>query len=187
MSSDKIQLPDFLIADLYKNSLVEIENAKENRQIPAQKGNTLSTELMTPQLDSSLKYLGQNEKNIAIILNSNEAAYVNDSDLQFLTNILRACNLHLGDIAIINTDIQPVTFSGLKESLSAKHVLLFGVEPGDIKLPFSIPQFQVQQYAGCTIITAPPLAELNAPTSEGKLIKTKLWVSLQRCFDLPAK
>lgn len=187
MSSDKIQLPDFLIADLYKNSLVEVENAKEAAQIPPQKDTVLTSEFVPPQQHTSMKYLGQNEKNIAVILNTNEAAYVNDSDLQFLTNILRACNLHLGDIAIINTDIQPVTFSGLKEHLSAKHVLLFGVEPGDIKLPFSIPQFQVQQYADCTIITAPPLAELNAPTSDGKLIKTKLWVSLQRCFDLPAK
>ena len=187
MTAEKIQLPGFLIADLYKNALVEIEDTKEDTKASTQKRSFVAEEASHAKPDDGLKYLGQNEKNILIIVNTNEAAYVNDSDLQFLTNILRACNLNLGDIAIINTDIQPINFNLLKESLSAKTLLLFGVEPGDIKLPFSIPQFQVQQYAGCSIVTAPPLAELNAPTNEGKLIKSKLWRSLQTCFDLTAK
>lgn len=184
MSLDRIQLPDFIIVDLYKTALVEIESEKETVRMEPKYSTPDNIEPIITAQDQPIKYLGQNAKNVIIIVYNNEVSFVNDNDLAFLTSILKACNFNLGDIAIINAYTQPLAFNELKETLSAKYVLLFGIEPSEIKLPFIIPQFQVQQYAGCTIIAAPELAELNNPAPAGKLLKSKLWLSLQRCFDL---
>ncbi len=189
MSLDPIQLPDFVIADLFKNSLVEIEKPENTIKQPPKKS---QPEVITKKTDETvllqtvekIKYLGQNKKQVLVIVNNTDETFVNDSDLKFLTNILKACNLTLGDIAIINHNMLATSFTEIKEQLAAKYLLLFGVEPGDIKLPFIIPMFQVQQYADCTLVTAPSLSELDNPSPDGKVLKGKLWTSLQRCFDI---
>ncbi len=184
MPENNFTLPDFIIADLYKNSLVEIEN-DENPVNHANKSSKDAIEFAEPEAAKPENfYFGKNEKFVSIILNEPEAEFINEDDLQFLTNILKACKLSVDDIAIINFRNHQKTFNDLKELMSTRYFLLFGVEPTDIKLPFIIPHFQVQQYAGCTIVTAPALHDINKNSDEGKLVKTKLWLSLQRCFDI---
>ncbi|HLL44409.1 MAG TPA: hypothetical protein VK369_14765, partial [Segetibacter sp.] len=102
----------------------------------------------------------------------------------FLINILKACQLNRADIAIVNVAKQDVTYTAIKDELGALQILLFEVEPSLIKLPFKIPAFQIQNYAGCTILTVPALSALNKPDSEGKLLKTKLWNSLKQLFGI---
>ena len=184
MSLDKIQLPDFLIADLYKNCLVEVENGKENAEATLHRDQNEAVVSSTEMPEKAIKYLGQNGQQVIVVVNNSDVVFVNDSEMQFLTTILKACNFNLGDIAIVNLNNKMHTYQELKENLSARYLLLFGTEPADIRLPFTIPQFQVQQYAGCTIVAAPALSELNKPTQEGKLLKSKLWLSLQRCFNI---
>lgn len=182
MSLDTIHLPDFLIADLYKNCLVEVEMAKESKADSAI--NNKLTKGQKQEKPPAIKYLGQNEKQVAVIVNNSKVDFVNDAEKLFLTSILKACGFNLSDIAVINLNNQIHTYQELKENLSSRYLLLFGVEPSSIKLPFTIPVFQVQQYDGCTIIVAPALNELNNATPDGKLLKTKLWLSLQRCFEI---
>jgi len=183
MSFDKIQLPDFLIADLYKDSLVELESVKEEGTIKYEEKIIQKPELQT-EVSKSVKYLGQNQKNITVVVNTDEAAIISDSDLTFLSNILKACGFNLGDIAIVNKHNQEIQFTTIREQLSANNILLFNVDPLHIGLPFTIPQFQVQPYADSTIMTAPALAVLSQPTEESRLLKTKLWMSLKRVFNI---
>jgi hypothetical protein len=183
MSFDKIQLPDFLIADLYKDSLVELESFKEVESVKYEEKiiQKIESQVEAPK---SIKFLGENRKNITVIVNTDKAAIISDADLTFLSNILKACGFNLGDIAIANKHDQDIQFTSIREQLSANYILLFNVDPFAIGLPFTIPHFQVQPYADATIITAPALAVLNQPTEESRLLKTKLWMSLKRLFNI---
>ncbi len=183
MPDTPVQLPGFIIAELYKNVLIETGNDDVVQKTISQNVD-VQVQHSTPITDSTIKYLGQNGKQVIVVVESTDAAFVNDVALQFLTKLLKACGLHLDDIAIVNTNIQPLTFVALKEELGAKTILLFGIDTADIKLPFDIPLFQVQHYAGCTIVPAPTLADLDNETKEAKQKKRNLWDSLQRCFNL---
>ena len=182
MSLEKIQLPHFLIADLYKDCIVELESIKEEKANVDEK--TLQPIEAQAEVDSKLKFLGQNEKHITVVVNTNKAAVISESDLSFLANILKACGFNLGHIAIVNKHGQDVQFSFIKEQLAAKYVFLFNVDPTSVNLPFTIPHFQVHNYDDTTILTAPSLSDLNQPTEEGRLLKTKLWMSLKKVFNL---
>src|SRR4051812_42374717 len=98
MDPYKIKLPDFQIAELYKRTLVGIDTGvftmpKENPEIEPEAVSTKDT----------IKYKGENRKQVIIIVNQPEEAHIKESDLTFLTTVLKACNLSLADIAIVNT------------------------------------------------------------------------------------
>jgi hypothetical protein len=183
MSNEKIKLPDFLIADLFKGTLVEIDNSAFS--IASSNIETSSVRVENIELPSTKrKFLGDNKKGIIIIVDQPNETFLADNDLTFLTNILKACQLHLSDIAIVNNAVEKMDYQTLKEELSAEVIILFDVEPSAIKLPFMIPAFQIQKYDNCTLMVAPPLHLLNNPTNDGKLLKTKLWMSLKKVFNI---
>jgi hypothetical protein len=184
MSVEKLQLPRFLIADLYKDCLVEIEAVTLQLEPVEVKKINADPEITTVHQSKTVKYLGDNHKRTIIIINDSDSVIINDTDLALLTNILKACSLNLSDIAIININKQEIQFSKIKEQLDVEKILLFDVAPSTINLPFSIPDFQVQQYAGTIILTAPSLAQLNMGTEESRLQKSKLWVSLKEFFKI---
>jgi hypothetical protein len=131
--------------------------------------------------ETILKSLGGNQKNILIVVKNDNITYLPDEDLEFLTNILKACKLSLEDVAIVNTNNNPD--EGYKEYLknwSSKIVLLFGVSPVSFDLPVSFPEFQVQSLTNTKFLYSPALSECRTD----KLLKSKLWVSLQRIFGL---
>ncbi|WP_207492667.1 hypothetical protein [Aridibaculum aurantiacum] len=184
MSFENIQLPEFLLADLYKDCLVELENIEVS---PATTVTAAPVEVAKQEAvaeKTALKYLGENKRNVAILVKSSDAAFVTESDLQFLTNVLKACQLNLADIAIVNTDQQPVQYNALLSELKPKHVILFDVEPAAIKLPFAFPDFQPQSHGDIQFLKAPALNNINLPSQDAKVLKTKLWISLQKIFGL---
>lgn len=183
MSTEKIKLPDFVIADLYKGCLVDIGNYSSEKIKPLAEKPQKKAETPAPKVEK-INYLGENKKKATIIVNQPEAVYLNKDDLTFLTNILKACQLNPADIAIINIAAQEITFTKIKEQLDAAQIVLFDVEPSVIKIPFMIPPFQVQNYDGCKIMIAPALSSLNNLSHEGRLLKTKLWVSLKQLFGI---
>lgn len=184
MSFEKIQLPDFLIASLYKDCLVEIGTTKEGAANISAENLSPVTEDAAINYTNTIKYLGKNKKKIVVIVNDPDAPIINEPDLAFLTNVLKACSLGADDIAIINTNDQYISFSAIKEQMDAEKILLFDVEPSSINLPFSIPFFQVQQYAGSTILSAPAFGILNQPMEQSRLLKSQLWVSLKQLFNI---
>jgi hypothetical protein len=183
MSEEKIQLPDFLIAELYKGSLVELETFEAKVIPPVKKEKRAGIE-EKEIFKEKIKFLGENGKGVIIIVNQPNAVFLKEDELTFLTNILKACQLNLADIAIINNAKQPITYEVLKEQLTASTILLFDVEPSAIKLPFMIPPFQVQKFDGSTVMVSPALPVINQPTADGKLLKTKLWMSLRKVFNI---
>lgn len=183
MPEKRIQLPDFLIAELYKGSLVELgsfSSEAAQRALAVTQLQDKSAVIPT----ENIRFLGENIKGVIIIVDQPDVAFLQDEDLAFLINILKACHLTLSDIAIINKAGHELTFEAMQNQLHPSTMILFDVEPSAIKLPFMIPTFQVQKFANCNIMLAPPLPLLNMQNQNGKLLKTKLWLSLKSLFNI---
>ena len=168
MGLNDIQFPATTIAGLYRSSLIDSDEQtviRENKS-PAEKQDN---------------FLGENKKNILIIVDYKEAKYLPDDELSFLTNMLNACKLNLADVAIVNLNARDgVNYKELVAELKSRIVFLFGVEPSFFGLPVSFPHFQIQPFANATFLFTPSLNECN----KDALLKSKLWVCLRRIFAI---
>lgn len=162
MSLDNIQLSPFLVQQLYKKTLFEIDGIKKAPVI---------------QQSSAISYLGKNDKHIVVVVNESDAAFLPDADLNLLVGILTACKLSLADIALVNFNKNPgIGYDQLMTDFSPNTVFLFGIEPIELQFPLHFPNFQLQQYNDQTYISAPSLKLL----SENKEQKKELWACLQK-------
>jgi len=175
MNPDNIQLPDFLIADLYRHSIVIVDEGPAAEETTPKAGKPITERQW---------YLGSNLQKITLMVNEKQAVYLQDDSLQFLSAILAACKLNLGDVAIVNYHNDPVNYNFLKENLSPRFLWLFGVTAQQIQLPFTVPHYQVQQHDNCNFLLAPSLATMLGSTQEAKLEKSKLWLCLKKMFSV---
>ena len=179
-----IQLPDFVLAELYKNTLVLTTNiAQPVAKPPVQGTQTIPVKKPEPVHAEQKKwFLGDNKRGIVLVVNDATAPFINDEWLDTLTKLLAALKITLADTAIVNLPNQPVVFTELQQKLAVRHLFLFGVTTEQIQLPFTIPDYQAQNFAGCTILKA-PAATLESPaktTDSVKAEKRKLWESLKK-------
>lgn len=172
MSLNNLQLPRLLIAELYKNSLIDYSNSK-------------NLEGTIPSTTKVYKTLGSNARRFCIAVDNPGVAFLQEEELLFITRMLTACNLNLGDVAIINHGTEKINVIALKQQLQPFQILLFGIEPMAIMLPFNFTSFEPYEYENCTFLYAPPLADLNDETPEGKKLKRKLWDCLKTMFQIP--
>jgi hypothetical protein len=156
MDLNHIDLPSSVIADLYRDSLIEISQtpAKDTPVKEPVKSEIPGTALA--EKASPWKSLGNNGKHILIIVNYEESAGLPDKDLAFLTEILGACKLNLADVAIVNLHNHPgVTYKELTAFFQSRIVLLFDVQPTDFGLPMSFPAYQLQAFANNSFLYSP--------------------------------
>jgi hypothetical protein len=178
MSINNITLSDTIISELYaKTSLVP---ASTTTPVAAQTPPVAAK----PADPSPYKFLGNHRRKVSIIVDSPGAAFLPDDQLGFLSKILEACRMNIGDVAIINHHTAPVVITALRQQLQPQSILLFGVEPTTIRLPINFPEFKLQPYDDCTYLSAPPLQQMVGNTADAKLLKSKLWVSLKTLFDV---
>jgi hypothetical protein len=137
-----------------------------------------------PTVPGPYKFLGNNRRQVAIIVHSPGTPFLPDNQLAFLTKILEACRMNIGDIAIVNAATTPVVITELKQQLNPTAVLIFGLEPTAIKLPINFPTFRLQPYDACTYLYAPALSQLVQNSEESKLLKSKLWICLKTLFNV---
>ena len=176
MSLEKINLPGAVLAGLYKDKLV----------VPAEEVQ-LKTETAArseAKKKSGYRSLGENGKRILIMVNYSNIGFLPENDLEFLTKMLAACKLNLGDVAIVNHSDQALAFDKLKKQFNPVIAIAFGFEPEMIGLPLNFPHFQSQIYDSCTHLYVPALDDITAETEKGKLNKSKLWVSLRNIFNV---
>ena len=172
MSLNSIKFEPTDIAFLFKNSLVE---TKAEQQILTQ------TKNQTEQINTGLKYLGENKKKTLVVVRNADAVHITDKQLSFLTKLLAACNLNLADVAIFNfQDHNSSEFNEIVSFFKPKVVLLFDVDPGEFGLPMIFPQFQVQGYKDAVFVSSPSLDVIEPDKS----LKGKLWVCLKKIFNL---
>jgi hypothetical protein len=175
MNQPNFKLPDFVLSELYKTELVVISESTIESNLPQKK-----------QLEKPAKpeFLGDNRKNICILVKDEQAVYLNDNSLQFLSAILAACKLNLGDVSIVNFNNNAMDFAALKSWLQPKFLMVFDITPASLQLPFDLPNYQVQAYDKCSMVFAPSLNLMTNDSREAKLEKSKLWLSLKNMFNL---
>ncbi len=179
----KIHLSSSVIAALYKDSLVLPDEKSEQTTVSISKiNNKISNTSEHSPPDNKKWFLGDNKKNIIILIKDETEVFINDESLATLSKLLSACKFNLEDVAIINHSRYNISFNELKEQLQPKHLFLFDVSMQDIHLPFTIPHYQVQRYAGCCFMTASPITLSTGNTSNTE--KTKLWEKLKIIFSI---
>lgn len=199
MSINNVQLTSLAIGEWYKDALLTSPDAAPATETPVQANVPASRPIMpsapAPQVATTApspqvappapyKFLGNNRRQVAIVVHSPGTPFLPDNQLSFLTKILEACRMNIGDIAIVNAASAPVVISELRSQLKPTTVLLFGLEPTAIKLPINFPVFRLQPYDDCTYLSAPALSLLVQNSEESKLLKSKLWVCLKTLFNV---
>jgi len=174
MDINHIKLPAFAVSELYQSSLIEPGVTQIIQPVADRSENK-------PAAPPIWKSLGENKKNVLIIVNYPDAVHLPDHDLDFLTGILGACKLNMADVAVLNVHNNPeALYRQLVDFFKSKIVLLFAVEPASFGLPMSFPYFQIQPFAGNSFLFSPSLKELE----NDKVLKSKLWMCLKRLFNL---
>jgi len=166
MSLDNSQLPPFLIGQLYKNSIVDLES------VP-----------LTPKSLKSqgLIFLGKNEKQVVIVVNTEHAVHLPDDDLNFLTGVLTACKLTLSDCAVVNCNSNTgLSYKMIIEQFKPATLICLGIKLSALAFPLEFPNYQVQKYNGQSYLSAPSLGILAAD----KLEKQQLWTCLKKIFSI---
>jgi len=156
MDINKIELPPYVIASLYRNSLVEpIGNLPE-------------------------KPAGKN-KQLLVLVNHPAHQLLPDHELLFLEGILKACKLTTDDCNLVNMAHHTgKTYKEFYSELKPSTVFLFGTDPSLISLPVNFPHFQPQAFSSVTYLFSPPLQAFE----NDKILKSKLWVCLKRIFAI---
>lgn len=124
--------------------------------------------------------LGGNKKGVLILVNQEAAPFLPDSELEFLSAVLSACQLSIADVAIVNLHHYPQPYTALLQQFSAKQVLLIGVTPQEVDLPFHFPHFQLQPFDGRTYLSAFPLRQM----AQDRSLKMQLWGCLKKMFGV---
>lgn len=180
-----IETPEFKKPEPAKSQKPAEEAVTVNHPEPSKtpkSAEPIKAEQSTPT--TTIKFLGGNKKRIAFIVNCATDVFLPDNHLDWLGKMLDACKLNLGDVAIANIANNQFTITDIKNELLSTSVILLGTEPFAIQLPLNFPHFNLQSYDGITFLYTPSPDQLNQPTHEAKLLKSKLWVSLQKLFKL---
>lgn len=173
MDLNDMVLPPSLLTDFYKHHLLE-----STALLPLTPKPPVNT---VPK--KGLQYLGKNQKGICLLVDYSKDVYLPDEQLNFLTNILLACKLNLGDVAIINHYQQKLSFEALRQQLDCRYLLVFGIPAAAIGLQ-ETPLFTKENTDDCQIVYSPAAEQLNNNNPESKSLKSKLWGCLKQLFGV---
>lgn len=179
-------LPPFVLGELYSKSLVVLENPMTGQEQPQPLPSPTNTSQVVISLPTAqpIKFLGNNSRKIVLLVKYPGEAFLPDEQLQFLTKILGACKLNLGDVAIINQAHFSIDFEVIQKELSPQQLLLFGIDPSAIRLPIQFPDFKPQSFNGCIFLKSPAAEHLNQENEEARNRKMQLWNALKQLFQL---
>ncbi len=176
----KIQLPPFVLADLYKESLVIVDDVLTSHE------NTDETKPYQSSQETEPKpapFLGQNRKGIAVLVKDTLHRFTDDESLQLLANMLGALHMTMDDVALINIDKTKMTYKEMQATLQTSVCLMFDVSTQSIALPFQMPDYKVQTFDNCKFLCSASLQKMKGNGKEAKLEKTKLWMCLKSLFE----
>lgn len=186
MSLNNIELNPRLLAELYSNMLVSETDGQTIVAPPPATEPILQEHeatLVAPavNLRHDFKSLGNNQKNVLVAVYYNDVVHLPDAQLNFLANLLKACNLSLEDVALINMNhYNGIDYNQILTHFKSNIVLLFGMTSQDFGFPFEIPEYQLQRFADRTIIHSAALHSIQ----DDKEAKGRLWAGLKKIFNL---
>ncbi|NLR60931.1 hypothetical protein HGH93_22700 [Chitinophaga polysaccharea] len=127
-----------------------------------------------------VKYLGENQKNIALFIQNENEAYLNEELFNLLTNILNACKLSMQDVSLLNVSHHPsLAFPDWKAAVKITRGVVFGIAPE--QLGFSdIPLYQLVTVNDTTLLFSDELSLIGSD----KLLKARLWAGLKQLLNI---
>lgn len=132
---------------------------------------------------SVIPFLGDNKKNITILVHYPEHTYLPDEVFGFLGNILAACHLSAKDAAIVNMARQPAGYADLLNQLEPRTLLCFGAAARPAGWP-APPLLQAVLLQKLHVLEAPPLETLHQNTAPAKALKKQLWEALKKMLGI---
>jgi DNA polymerase III psi subunit len=169
MSLDQLQLDPYLLARIYTQPIVPGKSSPAP-QAPA----------APPAALPKVRFLGENQKNIVLLIQNDHEAYLNEELFNLLTNILNACKLGMQDIALVNISQYPaMPFTSWQTAVPMKQTVLFGISPASMGLE-DFPPYNIMQVSGCQLLYSQSLLEI----SQDKTLKAKLWGGLKQLLNV---
>jgi len=187
MGLNNIQLPAQTIVDLYKNLLCEDDSVST----PGKLKNHNTAEINTVKQDNvqsiatgQINFLGKNLMQLVMLVDYNSEVYLPENQLNFISNILKACKMNLADVAIVNVNKQPISLERLSQQLNPKYLVLFGIDSSILDFHTQLTAFNIITSNDIQVFAAPALEQLNQDGDEGKLLKSKLWLCMKKMLNL---
>jgi len=181
MDLNSLSLPAVVLTELYGGVLLDTAETDANSPPVTSPAAEPRQANGSNQPNGLGGWLGNNQKNILVLVRYSDAVYLPDRQFDFLTGMLNACKLGIADVAIVNLDkYGGAGYKELIKEFKTKVVLLFDIEPAFLGLPINFPHYQIQPFANNSFLYAPSLDVLEAD----KIQKSKLWVCLRRLFNI---
>lgn len=164
MSINNIQLNPQLCRILFTNHLINEQLTIENAEIIE---------------NATIASLGGNSKKIIFLINNSENSFLSEEEMDMLNNLLTACKITMEDIALINYHQNVhLKYEELINQFTPKKVLIFGVTPAQLGLPFHVPFFQLQKFQQQIYFLSPSFENFLTDTA----LKKELWTGLKKLF-----
>lgn len=165
MSLDQLQLDPYLLAQMYDQPIIP----EEHRPQPA-----------VAKALPKIKYLGENQKNILLLIQNESEAYLNEELFNLLANILNACKLGMQDVALINIAQYPgLTLADYKQAVPVKQCIIFAIPPASLGLQTMQP-YLLETHEQITALYSDHLQLI----ATDKQLKGRLWQGLKQLFGI---
>lgn len=165
MSLEQFQLDPYFLAKIFTQPIIPGES------MPA-----AVVEKVVPKV----KYLGENQKNIALFIQNENEAYLNDELFNLLTNILNACKLGMQDVSLLNVSHYPsLAFPDWQAAVKIMRGVVFGIAPEQFGLS-DIPLYQLVTVNGTTLLFSDELSLIGTD----KVLKARLWAGLKQLLGI---
>ncbi len=127
-------------------------------------------------------HLGNNQKQVLILVEEKKHEFLSSQDLSFLQNILKAIQYEVNDVAIINLENKQYNIEELIEYFEPKQIISFKVPPFNLGIQNkNIPKYTFAEIRdNIPFLHADALAIIQNDTDK----KKALWLGIQRMFKL---
>ncbi|PUZ24828.1 hypothetical protein DCC81_10890 [Chitinophaga parva] len=180
MSLEHLQFDPYFLARIYQHQAII---PGEKPAAPAIGATAPATPKVTEAPAAALppvKFLGDNQKKIVLLISNANEVYLNDALFHLLTNILNACKLGMQDVALVNLHAYPgATFTALQQAVPMQYCIFFGVDPATLALQ-GVERYQVSQAGHTSLLYSHDLAVI----AEDKVMKGRLWNSLKQLLGI---
>ncbi|WP_123848653.1 hypothetical protein [Chitinophaga lutea] len=165
MSLEQLQLDPYLLAQMYDQPIIpEVRQAA-----PA-----------APKALPKLKYLGENQKNILLLIQNESEAYLNEELFNLLANILNACKLGMQEVALLNVAGYPgLTLQDYHTALGFRQCIVFDIPPAQLGLAEMEP-YRLETHFGASVLYSHHLQQI----ATDKALKGRLWLALKQLFGI---
>jgi hypothetical protein len=187
MKEVKNILPNSVLVNLYKESLV-LGTAQANVDKKEQSAPAVEVENATISAETAptapIKYLGEHQKKILVLVQDSNAVHLNERDFDLLTSILNACKLTIADIALINIANKNFSLHQILEQAPSDFVLIFDINPTQLKIKLPTKLYAPILLGTTQLLFCNNLSNMQGIDQDSKVEKMKLWTALKLIFKL---